>query len=458
MPGFDETDEEIRYRVRDPDNYDDYGTKDIGNGVQLVFGHNKESGNWEVQSVRFDRENFTVEQAKQWVDDHPEALERMSKISPMARTKTLWKMEANIQKVAGTVDSEHFYIYGTASMEIVDQENDKITAKALEYGLPHLLRRARLSVDHTDIIAGEILRELEHKNTTYMTTVKNGQLMLIGDVWGDTKFCRQIRKAILAGEYSMFSISGMALDMETICDKEGCVNNIDKIELSAVALCKRGLNQAAHFTLLKAAHVDDAYAPISEASEGGMKTAKEDKTDKEEADTDAGKSDDKTPPQSSDEHKQEEGEEEEEETSEESIQDALKAITEKVDSALQTLSGLSARVDALEQDKAAQDEEGEEEDEEEEGEEEDEEEEDVAASDDSEESEDKSEVSEQPENASPAKKAVKKSLAPKAGGTQDKPDSGSTEPAWVRIGKQVHEAGGFAGERSPYNRPLKKQG
>lgn len=447
MPGFDETDEEIRYRVRDPDNYDDYGTKDIGNGVQLVFGHNKESGNWEVQSVRFDRENFTVEQAKQWVDDHPEALERMSKISPMARSKTLWKMEANIQKVAGTVDSEHFYIYGVASMEIVDQENDKITAKALEYGLPHLLRRARLSVDHTDIIAGEILRSLTHKNTTYMTTVKNGQLMLVGDVWGDTKFCRSMRKAILNGEYSMFSISGMALDMETICDKEGCVNNIDKIELSAVALCKRGMNQAAHFTLLKAAHVDDAYAPISEASEGGMKTKK--KNDEEEADTDAGKSDEQMPPNSSDEHKQEEGEEEEEDTSEESIQDALKAITEKVDSALQTLSGLSARVDALEQDKAAQDEEGEDEEEEEE---------DVAASDESDESEDKSEEDKQPENTSPAEKKRKKSFAHKAGGTQDEPEGGKpSESPWVTIGKQVDEAGGFAGERSPYNRPLKKR-
>ena len=298
-------------------------------------------------------------------------------------------------------------------------------------------------------IAGEILRELEHKNTTYMTTVKNGQLMLVGDVWGDTKFCRQIRKAILAGEYSMFSISGMALDMETICDKEGCVNNIDKIELSAVALCKRGMNQAAHFTLLKAAHVDDAYAPISEASEGGMKTAEEDKTDKEEADTDAGKSDDKTPPQSSDEHKQEEGEEEEEETSEESIQDTLKAISEKVDSALQTLSGLSARVDRLEQDKAAQDEEGEDEEEEEK---------DVAASDDSDESEDKSEEDKQPENASPAEKKRKKSFAHKAGGTQDKPEGGKpSESPWVTIGKQVDEAGGFAGERSPYNRPLKKR-
>ena len=70
MPGFDETDEEIRYRVRDPDDYDDYGQKDIAIGVTAVFGHNKENGNWELQSLRFDKEKFSLSQAEAWVSAH----------------------------------------------------------------------------------------------------------------------------------------------------------------------------------------------------------------------------------------------------------------------------------------------------------------------------------------------------------------------------------------------------
>jgi hypothetical protein len=72
-------------------------------------------------------------------------------------------------------DNGDWVIWGPASVEVVDRENDRIKAKALEEALPQLLRRSSLSYEHTDQIVGEILKsytadeevELEIQGNTY---------------------------------------------------------------------------------------------------------------------------------------------------------------------------------------------------------------------------------------------------------------------------------------------------
>jgi hypothetical protein len=438
MPGFEETENEIRYRVRDPAQFDDYGRKEIAPGVSLLLGHDKATGKWLVQAIRFDKVNFTLAQAEAWVTAHPDVGKMESKYAPTAQ-RYRFKIDAPISKLDGTVDSEHFYIYGDASVELVDKENDKITEKALAGGLPQLLRRARLSLVHTDILVGPILDELDYKGTKYRTAVQNGRLTLVGDIWNDTKMCRQVRQGILDGIYNSYSISGEAIEAGTVCDRDGCFNKIDKLDLSAVAVCEEGMNQAAKFTLLGKAD-DFALAGEVAASPdnilGGMHM--EDKTKETMQPTVADKaSGDQPNSPKSPEVKQEPPAPPADEQpvspdqappEEASMQDAMKAMFEQLKMVGEAVAALSARVGAIEQGNQAQAQ--------------------AAAGKAAAEKAAAEKAAEDAKaaNASPEPPA-KKTLAKDAGGQQFGKPSG--KPRWQELGEQVKKAGGLNKPGSP---------
>ena len=79
MPGFEETDEQISYRVRDPADFRDgtFRTKDLGDGVSIITGKLEEPGeehdadSMVTQSVRFEKDDdWTLAKAKMWVKEH----------------------------------------------------------------------------------------------------------------------------------------------------------------------------------------------------------------------------------------------------------------------------------------------------------------------------------------------------------------------------------------------------
>lgn len=168
-------------------------------------------------------------------------------------------------------------IYGPASVEIVDQEGDRIAGKALNKALDQLLRRARFSLQHFDILPGEILPSFKTDDGEEVRTevrpvtkadlkmfdwltekgVKEGDFSLfcVGKVWSDTSFSRETQESILKGELNSFSISGQATAQGTRMESDGftykLVNEITGIDLSAVTICKEGMNQAAKFVILK---------------------------------------------------------------------------------------------------------------------------------------------------------------------------------------------------------------
>lgn len=173
-----------------------------------------------------------------------------------------WKVAFAVKALGGTADSEHFYIVGDASVEMVDGEGDIITVAALQSGLEQLLRRGRISfappgMGHTDILVGEILDEVTVNGQVYRTEVRDGALKFVGDVWKDSNACRHVREGILEGTYDSLSISGEALSRNQFCDDKGCYTTINQMDLSAVAICEEGMNPAAKFTLLKAAKATD---------------------------------------------------------------------------------------------------------------------------------------------------------------------------------------------------------
>lgn len=146
---------------------------------------------------------------------------------------------------------KEFIIYGPASVEVVDGEGEVIKMSAFQKALPQLFRRKMLSVGHEDTLVGEILEKYKHNGTTYKTGVEGDEFMVIGNVWADTKMAKKARKDIEAGRIRAYSISGTALKEKIKNDGGNLVNEITKIDLSAVTLCEKGMNPGARFSILK---------------------------------------------------------------------------------------------------------------------------------------------------------------------------------------------------------------
>jgi hypothetical protein len=61
-------------RVRNPDEFlkgkDDWGSKDLTDGIRIIIGRLKTTGKWVTQTYRFDAKKFTIDEAKKLLKDH----------------------------------------------------------------------------------------------------------------------------------------------------------------------------------------------------------------------------------------------------------------------------------------------------------------------------------------------------------------------------------------------------
>ena len=71
MPGIDETTNTFRYRVQDPDKFDNFRVKPITRGVKITLGRVKGTNRWEIQSYIFDKKRFKDSNSvKNWLEKH----------------------------------------------------------------------------------------------------------------------------------------------------------------------------------------------------------------------------------------------------------------------------------------------------------------------------------------------------------------------------------------------------
>jgi hypothetical protein len=187
-------------------------------------------------------------------------------------------------------------IWGPASVEVVDKEGDKIRASALEEALPQLLRRQRLSLEHSDQLVGEILENFETdepitvdidgktlERNEFPTGVlelddMKPSLFVAGKIWDDTRQSRQTQKDIENGDLDSYSISGESLVATTKYEEGDVVNDIKELDLSAVTLCEEGMNQGAKFGVVSKAdgdaradegdNVENSQAAVSKGARG----------------------------------------------------------------------------------------------------------------------------------------------------------------------------------------------
>jgi hypothetical protein len=78
LAGWEETENEIRHRLKDPDQYDTCRSKDVTSGVRLIVCKKKGSDTWEPQALRFDSKKFTLAEAKAWVKENWEKQSQQS--------------------------------------------------------------------------------------------------------------------------------------------------------------------------------------------------------------------------------------------------------------------------------------------------------------------------------------------------------------------------------------------
>lgn len=153
-------------------------------------------------------------------------------------------------------DTGRFIIYGPASVEIIDREGDKIRAQALADALPQLLKAARFSRNHEDLIVGEILSEYTTPDgQIFKTEVVKDRLMVVGEIWDNTRAAKETREQILSGNLGSYSISGEKIKSKDVCDGDAwgksCYRDISKLDLHAVTICEQGMNPDAKFQVLQ---------------------------------------------------------------------------------------------------------------------------------------------------------------------------------------------------------------
>jgi uncharacterized membrane protein YgcG len=207
----------------------------------------------------------------------------------LAKSDTIRKVGFEAQVTGSTTvfkADNDFVIWGPASVEVVDKEGDRIKAKALEEALPQLLKRARLSLEHSDQLVGRILERFE---TDEPVTVKVGDktfersdfptdvleldgmepaLYVAGEVYDDTRQAQETRKRIEDGELDSYSISGEALvTRKKISDGEAHDDIVD-LDLSAVTICEQGMNQKAKFGVVDESDTGIETTARSQAGSG----------------------------------------------------------------------------------------------------------------------------------------------------------------------------------------------
>jgi hypothetical protein len=91
-PGLDVTENTIRVRQKDPNQFEKFRVKEIDEGIKLVLGKYKNKDKWDVQSIIFDKDKFDKEKVRKWIKEHG------YKISAMARQLEIWAQEMDFRE------------------------------------------------------------------------------------------------------------------------------------------------------------------------------------------------------------------------------------------------------------------------------------------------------------------------------------------------------------------------
>jgi len=108
-------------------------------------------------------------------------------------------------------------------------------------------------VMHSDVQVGHALPAYISKaGNIFKSGVDDKGLFFISELRDDTKISNRVRDQIKKGGMKSYSIAGSATKSKEINKSDGShVLQVDDMELAEVTICEKGVNQNAHFELLK---------------------------------------------------------------------------------------------------------------------------------------------------------------------------------------------------------------
>jgi len=141
-------------------------------------------------------------------------------------------------------------IAGYGNIAVVDSQKQFIPLETLKAGLNTLLSDmsyANLMLSHNNVQVGKILKSYG-KLTTH---VDDKGLYILAELRTDIETANETWEKILKGEINGFSIGCEVLsDPREVCDANGCVTYLDKINILEVSICSHPVNQMSGFTVI----------------------------------------------------------------------------------------------------------------------------------------------------------------------------------------------------------------
>ena len=176
---------------------------------------------------------------------------------------TLHRAYPNVPKYANVVDildlngeDEPTVIGGPASVELVDREGHLITSEALEEAFERYMdnfRTRNVMVMHSDVQVGHALPVyISRGGQIFKSGVEGDNLFFISELRDDTKISKKVKEQINSGKMRSYSIAGSATKTKNISKGADTYMQVDGLELAEITICEKGVNQGAHFELMKA--------------------------------------------------------------------------------------------------------------------------------------------------------------------------------------------------------------
>jgi HK97 family phage prohead protease len=159
--------------------------------------------------------------------------------------------------------SKRKIIAGYSSLAVVDTENEFISLEALKMGLETLMKDesySNIMIVHQNVQIGKILKEYKDLKTH----VDDKGLFIVAEIRDDLEIAKQTWERILSEELNGFSIGGEIIEDHKVCDEDGCINIIDKINLFEVSVCSSPINRDSKFIVVNKCNVDNVIKDFND--------------------------------------------------------------------------------------------------------------------------------------------------------------------------------------------------
>ena len=183
-------------------------------------------------------------------------------IASPAEIVTLSRAYPEVSKYANVVDvldltgeNEPVVVGGPASVELIDREGHLITSDALKGAFQRYMdnfRTRNVMVMHSDVQVGHALPAYISKSgQIFKSGVNDAGLFFVAELRNDTKIANKVGEQINNGKMKSYSIAGSATKTQNITKGANSYMQVDDMELAEVTICEKGVNQGAHFELMK---------------------------------------------------------------------------------------------------------------------------------------------------------------------------------------------------------------